>query len=69
MFNNSLLSDVKFVTTGSHNSTTEIPAHRFVLSIGSPVFLAMFNGSMAESTLDVIVLPDCEYDALLELFR
>lgn len=69
MFNNSLLSDVKFVTTGSHNSATEIPAHRFVLSIGSPVFLAMFNGSMAESTLDVIVLPDCEYDALLELFR
>ena len=31
MFNNSLLSDVKFVTTGCHNSTTEIPAHRFGL--------------------------------------
>jgi len=45
-----------------------IPAHKFVLSISSPVFEAMFYGELAE-TKDSIELPDCEYDSLLELFR
>ena len=45
-----------------------IPAHKFVLSIGSPVFEAMFYGELAE-TRDSIELPDCEYESLLELFR
>jgi len=45
-----------------------IPAHRFVLSISSPVFEAMFYSELAETT-DYIELPDCEYDSLLELFR
>ena len=45
-----------------------IPAHKFVLSIGSPVFEAMFSGELAE-TRDSIELPDCEYESLLELFR
>ena len=45
-----------------------IPAHKLVLSIGSPVFEAMFYGTFAE-TSDSIELPDCEYDSLLELFR
>ena len=45
-----------------------IPAHKFVLSIGSPVFEAMFYGVLAETT-DSIELPDCEYESLLELFR
>jgi len=45
-----------------------IPAHRFVLSISSPVFEAMFYGELAE-TSDSIELPDCENDSLLELFR
>ena len=45
-----------------------IPAHKFVLSIGSPVFEAMFYGELAEPR-DSIELPDCEYESLLELFR
>ena len=45
-----------------------IPAHKFVVAIGSPVFCAMFYGKMAEIT-DSITLPDCEYDSLLEFFR
>ena len=45
-----------------------IPAHKFVLSISSPVFEAMFYGELAETT-DSIELPDCEYESLLELFR
>ena len=70
IFNNELLSDVKFVvpvSTGESESKV-IPAHKFVLAISSPVFFAMFYGQMAETT-DTIHLPDCEYESLLELFR
>jgi len=71
MFNNGLLSDVKFVvrkSDGELESKQVIPAHKFVLSIGSPVFEAMFYGELAE-TRDSIELPDCEYESLFELFR
>ena len=71
IFNNDRFSDVKFVlqkTDGESESKQVIPAHKFVLSISSPVFEAMFYGEMAE-TRDSIELPDCEYESLLELFR
>ena len=74
MFNNDLLSDMKFVVQkakaaqGKSVSKQAIPAHKFVLSISSPVFEAMFYGELAETT-DSIELPDCEYESLLELFR
>ena len=71
MLNNHLFSDVKFVvrkSDGESESKQVIPAHKFVLSIGSPVFEAMFYGELAE-TRDSIELPDCEYESLLELFR
>jgi len=72
VFNNDLFSDVNFVVQrtaqGGSESKQVIPAHKFVLSISSPVFEAMFYGELAETT-DSIELPDCEYDSLLELFR
>ena len=72
MFNNDLFSDVKFVVQRRSNGQSEskqvISAHKFVLSISSPVFEAMFYGELAETT-DSIELPDCEYESLLELFR
>ena len=71
MFNNELFSDVKFVAraaNGGNESKQVIVAHKFVLSISSPVFEAMFYGELAETT-DCIELPDCEYESLLELFR
>ena len=71
IFNNELLSDVKFVvpvSTGESEIKKMIPAHKFVLAISSPVFYAMFYGQMAETT-DSIELPDCDYESLLELFR
>ena len=71
MLNNDLFSDVKFVvrqSDGESGRKQVIPAHKFVLSIGSPVFEAMFYGQLAE-TRDSIELPDCEYESLLELFR
>ena len=75
IFNNELLSDVKFVVPALHNESKSwkshlkcIPAHKFILAISSPVFYAMFYGEMAE-TADTIQLPDCDYKSLLELFR
>jgi len=53
---------------GESESKQVIPAHKFVLSISSPVFEAMFYGELAE-TRGAIQLPDCEYDSLFELFR
>ena len=71
VFNNDRLSDIKFVVRkmdGESENKQEIPAHKFVLSISSPVFEAMFYGELAE-TRDTIELPDCDYEGLLELFR
>ena len=71
IFNNELLSDVKFVvpvSTGESESKKVIPAHKFVLAISSPVFYAMFYGQLAENT-DSIELPDCDHESLLEMFR
>ena len=74
IFNNELLSDVKFVVPTSHNESENrksqkcIPAHKFILAISSPVFYAMFYGEMAE-TSETVQLPDCDYESLLEFFR
>ena len=75
LFNSDTLSDVKFVVQTSQHGENDskrgkivIPAHKFVLSICSPVFFRMFCGEMAE-TSDQIHLPDCEYEGMLELLR
>ena len=74
IFNNELLSDIKFVASTSNSdsesrkSQKSIPAHKFVLAISSPVFYAMFYGELAE-TGGTIELPDCDSESLLELFR
>ena len=71
IFNNELLSDVKFVVPVSEaesETRKTIPAHKLVLAISSPVFYAMFYGQLAEAK-DCIELPDCEYDSMLEFLR
>ena len=70
MFNNELLSDVKFrvVVRGGSKSMEKIPAHKFLLAISSPVFYAMFYGELAEKN-DFIDVSDCDHKSLLELFR
>ena len=71
MFNNYLFSDVKFIVREANDENEVkkvIPAHKFVLSISSPVFSAMFFGELAE-TRDSIEISDCEYTSLLEFFR
>ena len=52
LFNKELLSDIKFVVPRWHigsNYKSVIAAHKFVLAISSPVFLAMFYGQMVHA--------------------
>ena len=71
MFNNTLISDVKFSVKDSNTDRQQplvIPAHKYILAISSPVFFAMFYGQMLD-TSDTIKLPDCDSDSFLELLR
>ncbi|CAI2350819.1 unnamed protein product [Caenorhabditis sp. 36 PRJEB53466] len=71
MYCNETLADVFFVV-GTEDSRQRIPAHKFVLSIGSVVFDAMFNGGLTpkntEEALE-IELPDVEPSAFLTLLK
>ena len=70
IFNQDLLSDVKFDVRDSNggSESKNIPAHKFVLAISSPVFYAMFYGKLADKK-DSVEIFDCEFESLLELFR
>lgn len=67
MFNNEILCDVHFIV-GRDIQQQHIPAHKFVLSVGSAVFDAMFNGTLA-TRAEEIELPDVEPAAFLALLR
>lgn len=65
LFNKEILSDVHFLV-GKGSQQQRIPAHKFVLSVGSAVFDALFNGAMATQNSE-IELPDVEPAAFLAL--
>ncbi|XP_028160266.1 BTB/POZ domain-containing protein 2-like isoform X2 [Ostrinia furnacalis] len=67
LFNNEILSDVHFIV-GKDSNQQVIPAHKFVLSVGSAVFDAMFNGVLATKSHEV-ELPDVEPAAFLLLLK
>lgn len=70
IFNQELLSDVKFVVVSSQSDCEikHIPAHKFLLAMSSPVFFAMFYSELAE-TKDFVEITDCEYECFLEMLR
>ena len=60
MFNNECFNDIKFVVRkmdGESESKYVIPAHKFVLSISSPVFEAMFYGELVETESRIKIKP------------
>lgn len=67
MFNNEILADVHFIV-GKGKVAQKIPAHKFVLSVGSAVFDAMFNGNLATESNE-IEIPDVEPAAFFALLR
>lgn len=74
MVNNPLMSDVKFAISDDTNSTNKdhgsqlIHAHKFLLSLGSPVFQAMFYGKMTDRRQE-IPLSDCHPRSFIEFVR
>lgn len=67
MVNNSLLSDVTFLVQDNwSNKEIKVYAHKYVLSIASPVFFAMFYGAMASDGPQKVRLPDCDADSFKE---
>ena len=67
MFNNELIADVHFIV-GSGSTQRRIPAHKFILATGSPVFYAMFYGGLAKDKKEVTI-PDVEPQAFLNILR
>ena len=71
LYNNPLMADVNFLVAEKgekRESKIEVPCHKLVLGLSSPVFFAMFYGELAE-TGDSIDLPDCDSEGFLELLR
>ena len=64
MFNNSLMSDIKFAFPNEQI----IPAHKYVLAISSPVFFAMFYGGLAEQR-ETVDITDCDPEVFLQFLR
>ena len=47
----------------------EFHVHRYILSLQSPVFKAMFNGNFRDAQQDKIELKDDKYEAMLEFLK
>lgn len=67
LINTEIMSDVHF-RVGKPPHDQLIPAHKFVLSVGSAVFDAQFNGPMATKE-PIVDIPDVEPAAFLALLK
>ncbi|XP_076841841.1 BTB/POZ domain-containing protein 6-A isoform X2 [Brachyhypopomus gauderio] len=67
MFNNEHMADVHFIV-GPPGASEKVPAHKYVLAVGSSVFCAMFYGDLAEEGLEIHI-PDVEPAAFLILLK
>uniref|UniRef100_A0A3Q2PCM1 BTB domain containing 6 n=2 Tax=Fundulus heteroclitus TaxID=8078 RepID=A0A3Q2PCM1_FUNHE len=67
MFNNERMADVHFMV-GPLGASQKIPAHKYVLAVGSSVFCAMFYGDLAGEESEIHI-PDVEPAAFLILLK
>ena len=70
MYRNPLMADVYFTVADGQSSSCKvnIPCHKFILAVSSPVFYKMFYGDLKEPS-DYIDLPDCDSEGFLEFLR
>ncbi|XP_055346609.1 BTB/POZ domain-containing protein 2-like isoform X2 [Paramacrobiotus metropolitanus] len=70
LMENEVLSDVVFVV-GKGVIKQEIPAHKFILAMGSPVFETLFYGPIRQLAADGsdLRIPDIEPDSFRNLLR
>ena len=71
MYGNPLMADVYFTVADGQESSSRkvnIPCHKFILAVSSPVFYKMFYGDLKEPS-EYIDLPDCGSEGFLEFLR
>jgi BTB/POZ domain-containing protein 3/6 len=68
MCNNELMADIHFIVSSNGGESVKYPAHKYVLAVGSSVFFAMFYGSLAETSAEIVV-PDVEPEAFLKMLQ
>ena len=71
MYGNPLMADVHFTVAdgqGSSSRKVNIPCHKFILAVSSPVFYKMFYGDLKEPS-EYIDLPDCDLEGFHEFLR
>ena len=70
MYRNPLMADVYFTVADGQSSSCKvnIPCHKFILAVSSPVFYKMFYGDLKEPS-DYIDLPDCDSEGFLAFLR
>ena len=66
MVNSEILSDVSFLVGPKKR---KFFSHKLLLSLGSPVFFAMFNGDLRPSSNQPIEVPDLEENGFLNMLR
>ena len=67
-FSTGIMSDVNFVVGESTENQKRFAAHRYILGVNSPVFYAMFFGSLIEANSDVPI-PDTDPESFEEFLR
>ena len=71
MYGNLLVADVYFTVADGQESSSckfNIPCHKFILAVSSPVFYKMFYGDLKEPS-EYIDLPDCDLEGFHEFLR
>ena len=68
MCNNELMADIHFRVSYNGGESQVFPSHKYVLAVGSSVFFAMFYGSLAETSEEILV-PDVEPEAFLKMLK
>lgn len=68
LFKNGTWADCRFLVGGSENNQQIVQGHKLILAMASPVFDAMFNGTLPEKN-DPIPILDVQPEAFVALME